>query len=121
MWPQFGARTIPCADSVLTIKQLSLAPQALVVLRLVTSTCAGYDDDVQICCEHGGEGGQNVSLTAGEHEQQVTGGGGVGAFHFVVVHSSSLIHSPSSKCFHFSQRQPDEGWRRMERAASRGL
>ena len=45
-------------------------------LRLVTSTCAGYDDDVQICCEHGGEGGQNVSLTAGVHEQQVTGGGG---------------------------------------------
>ena len=121
MWPQFGTRTSPCADSVLTIKQLSLAPQALVVLRLVTSTCAGYDDDVQICCEHGGEGGQNVSLTAGEHEQQVTGGGGVGAFHFVVVHSSSLIHSPSSKCFHFSQRQPDEGWRRMERAVSRGL
>ena len=46
----------------------------------MTSTCAGYDDDVQICCEHGGEGGQNVSLTAGEHEQQVNGGGGVGAF-----------------------------------------
>ena len=45
-------------------------------LRLVASTCAGYDDDAQICCEHGGEGGQNVSLTAGVHEQQVTGGGG---------------------------------------------
>ena len=92
----------------------------------MTSTCAGYDDDVQICCEHGGEGGQNVSLTlgltAGEHVvQQVTGGGGVGAFHFVVVHSSSLIHSPSSKCFHFSQRQPDEGRWWKERATGRGL
>ena len=87
----------------------------------MTSTCAGYDDDVQICCEHGGEGGQNVSLTAGEHEQQVTGGSGVGAFHFVVVHSSSFIHFPSSIGSHFSQRQPDEGWRRMERAASRGF
>ena len=32
-------------------------------LRLVASTCAGYDDDAQICCEHGGEGGQNVSLS----------------------------------------------------------
>ena len=90
-------------------------------LGLVARPVPGYDDDAQICCEHGGEGGQNVSLTAGVHEQQVTGGGGGGAFHFVVVHSSSLIHSPSSKCFHFSQRQPDEGWRRMERAASRGL
>jgi hypothetical protein len=29
----------------------------------VTSTCAGYDDDAQICYEHGGEGGQNVSLS----------------------------------------------------------
>ena len=90
-------------------------------VRLVASTCAGYDDDAQICCEHGGEGGQNVSLTAGEHEQQVTGGDGVGACHFVVVHSSSLIHFPSSIGSHFSQRQPDEGWRRMERVASRGL
>ena len=42
----------------------------------MTSTCAGYDDNAQICCEHGGEGGQNVSLTAGVHETTVTGGGG---------------------------------------------
>jgi len=26
-------------------------------------TCAGYDDDAKIFCEHGGEGGQNVSLS----------------------------------------------------------
>ncbi len=32
-------------------------------LWLVASTCAGYDDDAQICCEHGGEEGQNVSLS----------------------------------------------------------
>ena len=43
---------------------------------IVTSTCAGYDDDAQICCEHGGEGGQNVSLTAEVHETRMTGGGG---------------------------------------------
>ena len=92
----------------------------------MTSTCAGYDDDAQICCEHGGEGGQNVSLTAGVHETTSDWwwrlAPAVGAFHFVVVHSSSsFIHFPSSIGFHFSQRQPDEGWRRMERAASRGL
>ena len=56
--------------------ELSSSGLGFFVLRLVTSTCAGYDDDAQICCEHGGEGGQNVSLTAGVHEQQVTGGGG---------------------------------------------
>ena len=51
-------------------------PQALdFCLRLVTSTCAGYDDDAQICCEHGGEGGQNVSLTAEGHKTSMTGGG----------------------------------------------
>ena len=44
-------------------------------LWLVASTCAGYDDDAQICCEHGGEGGQNVSLTAEVHETTVTSGG----------------------------------------------
>ena len=33
-------------------------------LWLVASTsCAGYDNDAQICCEHGGEGGQHVSLS----------------------------------------------------------
>ena len=42
----------------------------------MTSTCAGYDDDAQICCEHGGEGGQNVSLTAEVHETTMTSGGG---------------------------------------------
>jgi len=56
-------------------------------LWLMASTCAGYDDDAQICCEHGGEGGQNVSLikvrccfppiiTAGVHETTMTCGGG---------------------------------------------
>jgi len=34
-------------------------------LWLMAGTCAGYDDDAQISCEHGGEeGGQNVSLSA---------------------------------------------------------
>ena len=32
-------------------------------LWLIASTYAGYDDDAQISCEHGGEGGQNVSLS----------------------------------------------------------
>jgi len=45
-------------------------------LWLMASTCAGYDDDAQICCEHGGEGGQNVSLTAEVHETTMTSGGG---------------------------------------------
>ena len=50
-------------------------------LRLVTSTCAGYDDDAQICCEHGGEGGflkyvTVFQLTAGVHETTMTSGGG---------------------------------------------
>ena len=68
------------------------------VLRLVTSTCAGYDDDAQICCEHGGEGGQNVSLTAEVYETTVTGGGdGPGRccfrFSFVVVHFFLLLIS----------------------------
>ena len=96
-------------------------------LRLVTSKCAGYDDDAQICCEHGGEGGQNVSLTAEVHETTMTSGGdGPGRccflFSFVVVHSFFFSSdSPSSIGFHYSQRQPDEGWRRMERAASRGF
>jgi hypothetical protein len=71
----------------------------------VTSTCAGYDDDAQICCEHGGEGGQNVSLTAEVHETTMTGGGGwlqpLQLFIFVVVHSSSFIHFPSSNWFSF--------------------
>ena len=73
------------------------------------------------------EGGQNVSLTAEVHETTVTSGGdGPGRccfrFSFVVVHSFFFSsHSPSSIGFHFSQRQPDEGWRRMERTASRGL
>ena len=31
-------------------------------LWLMAGTCAGCDDDAQISCEHGGEGGQNVSL-----------------------------------------------------------
>ena len=69
---------IPCADPDLTTKQLSLAffrPMDL-CLRLVASTCAGYDDDAQICCEHGGEGGQNVSLTAEVHETTMTSGCG---------------------------------------------
>ena len=64
-------------------------------------------------------------LTAGVHETTSDWwwrlAPAVGAFHFVVIHSSSLIHFPSSIGFHFSQRQPDEGWQRMERAASRGL
>ena len=47
-------------------------------MLLVTSTCAGYDDDAQICCEHGGEGGQNVSLTAGVHETTSDWSGGDG-------------------------------------------
>ena len=47
-------------------------------LRLVTSTCAGYDDDAQIYCEHGGEGGQNVFLTAEVHETTVVTSGGDG-------------------------------------------
>ena len=46
-----------------------------VCLWLMAGTCAGYDDDAQICCEHGGEGGQNVSLTAEVHETTVTSGG----------------------------------------------
>ena len=56
---------IPHADPDLSTKQLSLAFLRPMDsrLRLVTSTCAGYDDDAQICCEHGGEGGQNVSLS----------------------------------------------------------
>jgi hypothetical protein len=92
----------------------------------VTSTCAGYDDDAQICCEHGGEGGQNVSLTAEVHETTVTSGGGdaplLFSFFIVVVHFFLFsFHSLSSIGSHFSQRQPDEGWRRMERAASRGF
>ena len=53
-------------------------------LWLMASTCAGYDDDAQISCEHGGEGGQNVSLsmllffqlTAGVHETTMASGGG---------------------------------------------
>ena len=55
----------------------------------MTSTCAGYDDDAQICCEHGGEGGQNVSLTAEVHETTVTSGGDgplLFSFFIVVVH-----------------------------------
>ena len=57
---------IPHADPDLSTKQLSLAFLRPMDsrLRLVTSTCcAGYDDGAQICCEHGGEGGQNVSLS----------------------------------------------------------
>ena len=95
-------------------------------LWLVASTCAGYDDDAQICCEHGGEGGQTVSLTAEVHETTVTSGGdGPGrCFRFSLLLCVSFFfssHSPSLIGFHFSQRQPDEGWRGMERAASRGL
>ena len=90
----------------------------------MTSTCAGYDDDAQICCEHGGEGGQNVSLTAEVHETTMTGGGGwlqpLQLFIFWSILLLSFI-SHLQIGFHFSQRQPDEGWRRMERAASRGL
>ena len=32
-------------------------------LWLMAGTCAGYDDDAQISCELGEEGGQNVSLS----------------------------------------------------------
>ena len=73
------------------------------------------------------EGEQNVSLTAEVHETTVTSGGdgpGRCCFRFSLLLCFSfffLSHSPSSIGFHFSQRQPDEGWRRMERAASRGL
>ena len=36
----------------------------VVRLWLMAGTFAGYDDDAQISCEHGGEeGGQNVSLS----------------------------------------------------------
>ena len=52
---------------------------------LMASTCAGYDD-AQICCEHGEEGGQNVSLTAELHETTMTSGSG----------------GPGRCCFHFS-------------------
>ena len=93
---------------------------------MTSSTCAGYDDNAQICGEHGGEGGQNASLTAEVHETRMTGGGGwpqrLQLFIFCcALHSSSFIHFPFSIGFHFSRRQPDEGWRGMERAASRGL
>ena len=85
----------------------------------MTSTCAGYDDDAQICCGHGGEGGQNVSLTAEVHEQGllvVVVEPDRCSFSFFVCapHSSYFIHFPSSIGFHFSRRQllkAGGGWR----------
>jgi len=75
-------------------------------LWLMASTCAGYDDDAQICCEHGGEGGQNVSLTAEVHETTMTSGGdGPGRccfrFSFVVVFFLLLISLPIINWFSF--------------------
>ena len=87
-------------------------PQALdLCLRLVTSTCAGYDDDAQICCEHGGEGGQNVSLsmllfqlTAGVNMKNMDDWWWWSLplllFSFVLCNSSfSFLHFPSSLGF----------------------
>jgi len=43
-------------------------------------------------------------------------------FHFLLCTSSfSFLHFPSSLGLSFAQRQPEEGWRGKERAASRGL
>ena len=53
-------------------------------LWLMASTCAGYDDDAEISCEHGGEGGKNVSISMllffsqqlRHMKTRMTGGGG---------------------------------------------
>ena len=56
-----------------------------------------------------------------------SGGGGPLAvadfiFHFFRAFLSSSHFTPHLQIgFHFSQKQPEEGWRGMERAASRGL
>ena len=99
----------------------------------MTSTCAGYDDDAQICCEHGGEGGQNVSLsmllfqlTAGVNMKNMDDWWWWSLplllFFVCVVQFFFLLSSfPIFTGFIIGQRQPDEGWRGKERAASRGL
>ena len=67
-------------------------------LWLMTSTCAGYDD-AQISCEHGGEGRQNVSLTAEVHEATMSSGGGDGpgrcCFRFSLLLCVSFFFSSS--------------------------
>ena len=85
-------------------------------LWLVASTCAGYDDDAQICCEHGGEGGQNVSLSMLLFFSQqlrymktwMTGGGGGSChccfFMFVAHFFLLLISFPIFNWFSISQR-----------------
>jgi len=64
-----------------------------------------------------------VQVVARPHYITVTGGGGwyqpLQLFVVAILLLSFTSHLQIG--FHFSQRQPDEGWRRMERAASRGL
>ncbi|CAM9635045.1 unnamed protein product, partial [Heterosigma akashiwo] len=47
--------------------------------------------------------------------------GACGLVVVLVIFCHIVEVSINNNTFHFSQRQPDEGWRRMERAASRGL
>ena len=90
----------------------------------MTSTCAGYDDDAQICCGHGGgEVGQSVSLTAEVHEATMTSGGdGPGRccfrfFHLLlcILSSSHLTPRHQLVFFIFSVRgslmKAGGGWR----------
>ena len=106
-------------------------------LWLVTSTCAGYDDDAQISCEHEGEGGQRMFpykyvaifqlITAEAHENMDDWWWWwllplLLLFIFVCVLHSSFFSFPIFTWFIICQRQPKECWRgKKERVVSRGL
>ena len=88
-------------------------------LWLMASACADYDDDAQISCEHGGEGGQNVVAVFNYNSWGTCNKDDwwwwwplpLLLFIFFVVHSILLLSFPIFTWFIiFTQRQPEEGW-----------
>ena len=64
---------------------------------LMAGTYAGYDDDAQISCEHGGEGGQNVSLVLSlssktNDKLPASAGGGLALAETQVFCSDDLVY-----------------------------
>jgi len=137
-WSQSACRSrhLPKERFSLALEHLFISSDYGPRLWLMASTCAGYDDDAQICCEHGGEGGQNVSLsmlllqlTAVVNMKNMNGWWWwfLPLLLFLVCVCALLLSpffiSHLHWVYHWSKAawQPDEGWRGKERAASRGL